>query len=84
MWQRFFESDWKYVNSVSGLTGSEIDEMREVFNSGDDAAARTMIAKCWINFSDDEVQDFLRFFHDEFTPTVSAYLDETGRLRPFD
>ena len=84
MWNRFVESDWKYVSATSALSGSELDELRVLFCAGNDLGVRNFIKKKWTNFSQTEVQDYLRFFNEEFMDTSSAYIDENGRLRSFD
>ena len=84
MWGRFHESDWRFVDLLSELSGSEIDEMRDVFNRGDDAGARKMILHHWPDMALGDVQEFIRFFNQEFMIEVSAFVDESGRLTPFD
>lgn len=84
MWQRFVESDWRFVNALSGLSGTEIDALRETFRHADDAAAREQIRNHFPNLDAKETQEFLRFFNDEFMDTISAYIDENGRLKSMD
>jgi len=84
MWNRFFESDWRFVNTVSGLSGAELDELRALFRDGNDTRARGWIKQHWEGMDSAEVQDFMRFFNEEFMDTISAYLDDTGRLQPYD
>lgn len=82
-WQRYLAGDWRYVDSLSGLTGVEIDELRDVFRRGDDRAARQFIDSHWV-YSEEHVQGFLRFFNETFNDIATAYIDENGRLRSFD
>lgn len=83
-WNRFFESDWRFVDAISGLNGTELDALRDVFRKGQDAAARAAIELHFPAFEGAEVQAFLVFFNDTFMDTVSAYIDEDGRLQPID
>ena len=83
MWNRFFESDWRFVDSISGLNGTELDELKARFKAGDDAAVRAFVRRRW-TFEGEEMQPFLIFFSNTFSGTVSAYIDDSGRLRPFD
>ncbi|MBT8414819.1 MAG: hypothetical protein KJO30_10860 [Boseongicola sp.] len=83
-WQRYLESDWRFVESISGLSGGELDALKEIFRHGDDAGARAAINRHFPAFSSEDEQEFLRFFNDVFMDTVSAYIDDTGRLQAFD
>ena len=64
--------------------GAELDELRALFRDVNDTRARGWIKQHWEGMDSAEVQDFMRFFNEEFMDTISAYLDDTGRLQPYD
>ena len=83
-WQRYIETDWRFVDSLSGLSGQKIDELRSIFRTGSDTKARAFVSREFPTYSPEDIADFVRFFNDTFMDTVSAYVDEDGRLRPID
>lgn len=83
MWDRFFETDWKFVDAISELSGTELDDLRALFQAGADDEVRAFVKARW-SYDGADMQAFLHFFNQTFNDTVTAYIDDTGRLQPFD
>lgn len=83
-WIRFGEGDWRFVDIVSGLSGSEIDALRALFAAGDTLGVRAFLKEQAAMLDEDEVTAFIRFFNDGWTIEVASYVDETGAIRTID
>lgn len=84
MWGRYYETDWRFVGNVSDLSGTKLDELRSLFQSGEDIKVREWIQSYWENMDSKETQEFIRVFSGVFMDMESAYIDDSGRLQPFD
>ncbi len=84
MWDRFTDSDWKYVDATAALSGPELDTLRDLFRAADNTGVRRFIAAKWPGFQDADVGAYTRFFNETFVNEAEAYVDEDDRLQRFD
>lgn len=82
--QRYLDGDWQFVDAIAGMTGAEIEELRAAYLEGDDVKVRTLIRQNYPNDDDAYEQRFLYFFHEPFVNTLTAFIDEDGRLQSYD
>ena len=83
-WDRFVESDWKYVDIISALTGDEIEDLRRLFAQADNAGIRAFVLEKAPALSEDEVRNFIKYFNEEWPIGVTTYIDENGMVRAID
>ena len=83
-WERYWETHWRFVNSLSEMSGTEIDNLRALFRMCNDAEAHAKIGNLFPVFDKEETEEFMRFFNEQIMDTESVYIDEDGRLQPMD
>ena len=83
-WDRFIESDWKYVDIISALTGDEIEDLRRLFAQAENTAIRAFVLEKAPALSEDEVRRFIKYFNEEWPIGVTTYIDENGMVRAID
>ncbi|WP_299031071.1 hypothetical protein [uncultured Sulfitobacter sp.] len=84
MWGRYYETDLHFARNIADLSGSELEELRSLFQIGEDTKVREWIQSNWDHMDSKETQEFIRVFSELFMDMESAYIDDSGRLQPFD
>lgn len=84
MWNRFYDSDWKYVDLISGLTGNELDELRGLFERAENQKIRDYLAENAPVYSPSQVDEFIVYFHDTWPLYITTYIDDQGQIQRMD
>ncbi|MBV1867062.1 MAG: hypothetical protein KUG69_04030 [Marinosulfonomonas sp.] len=84
MWNRYFGGDWKHVALISGLTGDELDQLRGLFERAENQKIRDYLRERAPAYSSIEVNEFIRYFNDDWPIYPTTYIDDSGRIQRFD